>query len=75
MDSPNSPYYKKYKNMLPLELDLLVETQGEDGAWEPNWTWYQYDEVWPLAKEEWKGILTLNALRTLRNFKRIETVQ
>ncbi|MEK6991434.1 hypothetical protein NST08_14360 [Paenibacillus sp. FSL K6-1566] len=75
MDSPNSPYYKKYKAMVPLELDLLVETQGEDGAWEPNWTWYQYDEVWPLAKEEWKGILTLNALRTLRNFKRIETVQ
>lgn len=32
-------------------------------------------DVVPLAKEEWKGILTLNALRTLRNFKRIEAAQ
>lgn len=71
MDSPNSPYFAKYQELLPLELDLLIEDQGADGAWEPNWSWYQYEEVWPLAKEEWKGVLTLNALRTLRNFERI----
>ena len=51
---------------------MLTENQGEDGAWEPNWSWYQFEEVWPSAKEEWKGVLTLNALRTLRNFDRIE---
>ena len=64
MDSPDSPYFAKYRELLPLELDELIGNQGEDGAWEPNWSWYQYEEVWPLAKEEWKGVLTWNALRT-----------
>ncbi|MGE7822550.1 hypothetical protein [Paenibacillus sp. NPDC093718] len=74
MDSPDSPYFAKYHELLPLELDVLIGNQGEDGAWEPNWSWYQYEEVWPLAKEEWKGVLTWNALRTLRNFERIEGI-
>lgn len=74
MDTPNSPYFPKYRALLPAELDLLIENQGEDGAWEPNWSWYQFEEVWPSAKEEWKGVMTLNALRTLRNFDRIEGI-
>jgi hypothetical protein len=72
VDSPKSSYYDKYLELIPLELDNLINQQSEDGSWEPNWSWYQFEEEWLTAKEEWKGILTLNALRILRNFKRIE---
>ncbi|GAB6989082.1 hypothetical protein [Paenibacillus pini] len=72
VDSPSSPYYSKYGELIPIELDNLIDQQSEDGSWEPNWSWYQFEEEWLTAKEEWKGILTLNALRILRNFNRTE---
>ncbi|CAH0122215.1 hypothetical protein PAE9249_04762 [Paenibacillus sp. CECT 9249] len=70
-DSPKSRYYGKYADIIPGELDALIAGQGEDGAWAPNWTWYQYEEEWRNAKEEWKGIITLQSLRTLRNYNRL----
>ncbi|MDP4097639.1 hypothetical protein OIN60_12735 [Paenibacillus sp. P96] len=73
VDSPMSPFYKKYEEVIPAELDQLVHNQAEDGSWEPNWTWNQYEKEWAEAKREWQGVLTLQALRTLRNFNRIES--
>lgn len=70
--SPASPYYKKYAEVIPAELDLLVHQQADDGSWEPNWTWHQFEKEWVEARREWQGVLTLQALRTLRNFNRIE---
>ncbi|MFS0725028.1 hypothetical protein [Paenibacillus sp. 1P07SE] len=70
-DSPEARYYAKYASRIPAELDSLIAEQGEDGAWAPNWSWQQYEEEWLRAKEEWKGILTLQALRTLRNYDRL----
>lgn len=73
-DSPKSRYFPKYASVIPAELDRLVGNQGEDGAWAPNWTWYQYEEEWQQAKEEWKGILTLQSLRTLQNYNRFNSI-
>lgn len=70
-DSPTSRYYEKYASVIPEELDKLIDSQGEDGAWAPNWTWFQYEEEWKQAKQEWKGILTLQALRTLQHYDRL----
>ncbi|WP_185602342.1 hypothetical protein [Paenibacillus sp. 598K] len=70
-DTPESQYYSKYEGLIPAELDALIAAQGEDGAWLPNWDWHQYPEHWPAAREAWKGILTLNALRTLRAYHRL----
>lgn len=72
VNSISSPYYSKYVDLIPIELDNLIDQQSEEGSWEPNWTWYQFEEEWLTAKEEWKGILTLNALRIIRDFNRIE---
>ena len=71
VNSPSSRYYKKYAEVIPVELDELIDQQGEDGSWTPNWTWYQFEEEWLIAKEEWKGVMTLNSLRTLRGFNRM----
>ena len=53
-------------------LDFLVERQGDDGAWAPNWSWADlFPEDWPLAEREWKGVLTMQALLTLRSYGRL----
>jgi hypothetical protein len=54
-------------------LDFEVEHQGQDGAWSPTWSWgVLYPETWPTAAREWKGVLTLATLRSLRDYGRTE---
>lgn len=69
--SPDSPYYPKYETVISVNLDELIQNQTVDGSWQPNWAWGQYEDEWEKAKVEWQGILTLDALRALRNFNRI----
>ncbi|TFE27252.1 hypothetical protein [Cohnella luojiensis] len=71
VDSPVSRYYPWYSEVIPGDLDSLIESQGEDGAWSPNWAWGRFEETWEKARVEWQGILTLKALRTLRSFGRL----
>jgi hypothetical protein len=53
-------------------LDYTLDGQTDEGTWEPNWTWGEmYPEVWPQAKLEWRGQITLATLTTLRAFGRI----
>jgi hypothetical protein len=57
---------------IPAHLDYLIETQTLEGAWEPTWSWGDfYPGYWPQAKEEWRGILTLDTLIALRAFDRL----
>lgn len=72
IDSPKARYYSDFAEVIPTELDHLIEEQTGDGSWEPNWNWYRYEEEWEVAKEEWKGIITLKNLKILRDFQRIE---
>jgi hypothetical protein len=53
-------------------LDYLIDTQGSDGAWAPVWSWAPLDAVaWTKAEQEWKGVLTLAALRELDAWGRV----
>ncbi|RKP53212.1 hypothetical protein D7Z26_15915 [Cohnella endophytica] len=72
VQSTEDRYYSKYADVLPGDLDRLIESQSAEGCWSPNWAWGRYDEAWETAKMEWQGVLTLQALRTLRNFGRLE---
>ncbi|MBN2500522.1 MAG: hypothetical protein JXB38_07100 [Anaerolineales bacterium] len=57
---------------IQVNLDYVIETQTDAGSWEPNWTWGDlYPDVWPLAKKEWSGHITLENLLTLRAYGRI----
>ncbi|WP_025849290.1 hypothetical protein [Paenibacillus ehimensis] len=64
-----SPYYERYKEIIPANLEFIVRGQTEEGAWEPAWAWGQYEDVWPIAKEAWKSVLTLGNLRLLRDLR------
>ncbi len=59
---------------IDANLDYLIDTQGEDGAWAPAWAWDFVDAAaWAAAAREWRGVLTLRNLETLRAFGRIES--
>jgi len=56
---------------LDAHLDHLLAAQQPNGTWLPPWRWGE-PAVWAVAEKEWSGILTLEALLTLREFGRIE---
>ena len=57
---------------LRVHLDYLIDQQKMDGTWEPTWNWGEfYPAVWVQTKEEWRGILTLDMLISLRAFGRL----
>lgn len=72
--SRRAHYYPRFRNAVEENLAFLLRTQGADGAWEPTWEWGRSPDAWAAAKGEWKGVLTLDALRSLSAFDRLETV-
>lgn len=69
---PESPLHHLFSDVVHANLDVLIEQQGDDGAWSPAWSWEAYPEAWAEARREWQGVLTLEALSTLRAYGRIE---
>jgi len=72
VQSPHSPYFKLFENVVPANLDYLIAKQTEEGSWNPTWAWGQFEDTWQIAKVEWQGWLTLDYLRILRQFDYIE---
>lgn len=73
VDSLQSPFAKKLNQELDVNLDYIIEKQLDDGSWEPNWAWGQFEDQWEVAKREWQGILTVQNVITLSKFGRIES--
>lgn len=70
--APDSPFAILFPAAIQANLDYLVGTQGDDGAWAPVWSWAPLDAAaWAQAEREWKGVLTLAALRELSAWGRI----
>ena len=72
VDSPNSPLYEKFSSVIELELDMVVDSQGEDGGWTPTWEWGTYPEVLGEVKVELGGMITVGSLILLDKFGRLE---
>ncbi|MBO0793074.1 MAG: hypothetical protein J2P36_19300, partial [Ktedonobacteraceae bacterium] len=52
--------------IIDAHLDALVAAQQEDGGWTFNWpTWT------PAIEPEWRGSITIEALKTLRAYNRL----
>ena len=75
VSSPRSPLAAELKEEVEMNLDFEIEQQGEDGSWSPNFSWGdQYPETWQKAKKEWQSRFTVDTLKTLKDFGRIEQV-
>ena len=73
IDSPGTLGADLIADMVQDHLDHQIERQSEEGTWDPNWSWMgTYPDVWPQARSEWRGHLTLRTLTQLRAFDRIE---
>lgn len=68
-DSEN--FFEIERKCIDRNLDYLVDRLEQDGKLLPTWQWDKYLEEWEIAKIEWMGILTLNALLSLLKFNRI----
>lgn len=72
VDGPDSPLHAPFREHVDRHLDHVIETQGEDGAWAPNWSWMgTFPEAWAEAEVAWKGVLTVKRLRQLAAFGRV----
>jgi hypothetical protein len=70
--TPDSPYYAGLENEVAAELEYLVATQMADGGWALTWSWENVDPAaWEIARKEWRGVVTLENLKTLDAFHRI----
>jgi hypothetical protein len=70
--TPDAFYTALFSEALQANLDYLIAAQGPDGAWAPTWSWAQLDAAaWQKAESEWKGVLTLAALRGLDAWGRV----
>ena len=75
VSAPESPLTAGLRDEVEMNLDFEVEQQGEDGAWSPTFSWGDPDsEAWRTAEKEWRARLTVDTLKVLSNFGRIETV-
>jgi hypothetical protein len=71
IQSPQSPLYPPFKELIQKNLDWEIDKQTPEGCWVPNWQWYRDESSWPEARDEWKGYLTVERLVILKRFGRI----
>ncbi len=69
IDSKN--YFGIGEKHIENNLDYLVTSFQENGMILPTWEWGNYLNAWNIAKKEWTGILTLDAILLLSKFNRI----
>ncbi len=63
------------QEVLEAHLDFWIDNQLPDGTWALGWSWENRNpEAWKQAEREWKGYDTLNKLKTLRAFARVESL-
>lgn len=53
---------------LQNNLKYYIRIFDKDHKITPSWQWGVYEDSWEIAKKEWTGILTLEALMKLRKF-------
>jgi hypothetical protein len=71
--SPHSPFADGLRESLDHNLDFLITQQQPDGSWQPNWFWGdQWPEEWERARRDWSGVLTVDNLRILHAYGRLE---
>ncbi len=67
--SPGSAFADLLHDSIERNLDYEIEHQQPDGSWAATWSWP--GDAWLDAEREWKGVLTLRTLLTLRSYGRL----
>ncbi len=54
--------------LLNHNINFIVNKLSDEGVFAPAWSWPKYEAEWEIAKREWSGILTLDALLILKRY-------
>ncbi|MDC0558942.1 hypothetical protein OAO42_00870, partial [Candidatus Izimaplasma bacterium] len=65
----NATFLSNHSQSLQHNLERHLEKLIA-GLPEPNWNWYQFEEVFEKVKKNWIGILTFNLIQALRYNRR-----
>lgn len=65
---PQSICYRLFPDKVMELIVSHINRQSDNGGWWPTWKWGQYEEVWPVAEEEWAGKITVECLVALKNY-------
>lgn len=69
VSNPASPYAHLFAKEIPANLAFLMDQQGADGSWSPNWSWGDaHPQAWSVAQHNWRSVITLKNLRLIRAF-------
>lgn len=68
INGKDSIFYKDNKEVLNRELNFIIENLNDEGTWNINWNWNQYEKQWVLSENWWKAEIIINNLILLRNF-------
>jgi hypothetical protein len=69
--SPDAILARLFPDVIDECLDTEISQQSEDGGWWPSWHWGQFEDVWPVAKQEWAGKITIENLHIFKQFGRL----
>lgn len=69
--APDSIFFHENKELINYELDLIVENLREDGSWDLNWSWQEYQDEWSLSKNWWKADIIIKNMLLLKSFNRL----
>ncbi|NJN44999.1 MAG: hypothetical protein HC806_09965, partial [Anaerolineae bacterium] len=61
-----------FPNDIRSALGNIIENRQRLAQWWPAWNWGMYEDVWPIAKKEWAGRITVDVLHTLKKFGRLK---
>ncbi|KAF0819906.1 MULTISPECIES: hypothetical protein [unclassified Cytobacillus] len=53
-------------------LDFYIEQLSNEGTWDINWSWGQFENEFPVARNHWKGILAVKRYKILHSFGRLD---
>lgn len=60
------------ESLIDANLDFRIDEQEIGGAWSPAWSWGDlYPDRWQVARRDWQGVLTLDAMRQLAAWGRV----
>lgn len=72
VDHPDKNKFDIEKAKIEKNLEFVVDKLEKDSILEPSWDTSVYKDKMEPAYNEWKGILTLEALKILNNYELIE---
>lgn len=56
VDSPGSRFAAAFdQKLIQQNLDFIIDTQTEDGSWQPAWSWGRFEEEWKDCRKRMEG--------------------